>query len=103
MLMQQEFISEKSFDTAHFLAPSAWSEHIPFAFWLIEKLNPSVIIELGVHYGVSYFSFCQAVKTNNLSSVCYGVDNWIGDEHAGFFQETIYNDVKKYNDDNYSG
>ncbi|MGB9592400.1 MAG: hypothetical protein ACPL1K_07770, partial [Candidatus Kryptoniota bacterium] len=45
------------------IAPSAWTEHIPFAMFLVDILKPKVIVELGTHYGVSYCAFCQAVKT----------------------------------------
>lgn len=29
------------------LAESAWLEHAPFAAWLIEKLRPKCLVELG--------------------------------------------------------
>ncbi|HEX4375374.1 MAG TPA: class I SAM-dependent methyltransferase, partial [Puia sp.] len=100
--MNHGLISEQSLNTPLYMAPSAWVEHIPFAFSLIEKLRPKLIVELGVHYGVSYFSFCQAVKLNSLNATCYAVDNWKGDEHAGFYDETIFELVKTYNSEHYA-
>jgi len=90
------------FWTPDYLAVSAWMEHIPFAFWIVEVWKPKIIVELGVHNAVSYFSFCQAVKRLNLDSTCWGIDIWTGDEHAGFYQEEVFDKVKDYNQKEYS-
>ncbi|RDI74261.1 Glycosyl transferase family 2 [Gaiella occulta] len=83
-------------------APSAWIPHVPFAFWLVEALRPSSIVELGTHTGVSYFAFCQAVQHLGLDTRCRAIDSWLGDEHAGYYGEDIYEDVRAYNDAHYS-
>ena len=70
---------ESFFWIPDYLDISAWIEHIPFAFWIVEVLKPKTVVELGVHNGVSYFSFCQAVKTLNADTACYGIDTWKGD------------------------
>lgn len=82
--------------------PFAWCGHIPFLFWLIDELKPKLLVELGTHIGNSYFSMCQSVVKNNLESKCYAVDTWQGDEHAGFYGDSIYNDVCLYNDSKYA-
>src|SRR6476646_6432685 len=74
-------------------ASSAWIEHIPFAFWIVEVLKPKILVELGVHTATSYFSVCQAVKRLNIDTACYGVDTWDGDEHAGFYGQEVYEKV----------
>jgi GT2 family glycosyltransferase len=84
------------------LAPSAWLEHVPFAFWLVDVLRPKTIVELGTYTGVSYSAFCQAVKTLGLSTRCYAVDTWKGDEHAGVYSEEIYNDLVEFHDRHFS-
>lgn len=85
-----------------YIAQSAWLEHIPFAFWLIDTLQPRKIVELGTHYGSSYFSFCQAVTKLDLETQCYAVDTWGGDEHAGQYGEEVYRQVSEYNQQHYS-
>ena len=86
-----------------YLAMSAWLDHIPFAFWLIEAHRPRTLVELGTHYGASYFAFCQAVDRLGLDTSCYAVDTWKGDEHAGFYGEDVAQAVRAHNDANYSG
>ena len=86
-----------------YLEPSAWHEHIPFAFWLIQNHRPRVLVELGTHYGVSYFAFCQAVARLEIDTACYAVDTWEGDEHAGHYNSQVYEQVNRYNRDFYSG
>jgi len=80
----------------------AWIPHVPFAFWLVEALRPSSIVELGTHTGVSYFAFCQAVQHLQLDTRCHAVDTWLGDEHTGYYGEGIYEDVNAYNDARYA-
>lgn len=92
-----DFISESSFLKTDRLTESAWIQHVPFAFWLVEQVKPKLFVELGVHTGVSYFAFCQSVKANNLPTLCYGVDTWMGDAHAGVYDESIWLDVSGYN------
>ena len=96
------FGKKSLFWTPDYVDTSAWIEHIPFAFWIVEVLQPRVIVELGVHNGTSYFAFCQALKNLNINTVCYGVDTWQGDEHAGFYDEAIFKKVSSYNIEKYS-
>ena len=80
---------------------SAWTGHIPFAFWIIETIKPAVFVELGAHSGTSYFAFCQSVTSNQLPTRCYAIDTWQGDEHAGFYDDAVYGAVKAYNETEY--
>lgn len=87
---------------AHFVE-SAWLEHGPFAFWLIEALRPRNFVELGTHNGFSYLTICQAVQRLGLSTACYAVDSWAGDEHAGFYGEEVFSRLSATNDQWYRG
>src|SRR5262245_20285494 len=80
----------------------AWLEHAPFAFRLIETLRPRLLVELGTHGGYSYFVFCQAVQRLQLETRCYAIDTWTGDEHAGFYGEEVYQQVRSHHDRLYS-
>ena len=81
----------------------AWSGHVPFAYDLMASLKPSIFVELGCHQGESYSAFCQAVSDFGLNTVCYGVDTWKGDKHAGFYEEKIYENLLAFNQKNYGG
>lgn len=102
-LIMTEFISRSSFFTPSYLSASAWLRHIPFSFWLIERLQPGLLVELGVHTGSSYFSFCQSIKENKVNCICYGIDTWTGDAHAGYYDESIFESVSRHNQEYYSG
>lgn len=81
---------------------TAWIGHGPFAMWSTITFRPKTIVELGTHGGYSYFAFCEAVKKNNLDTQCYAIDTWEGDEHASFYDNSIYENVEKINDEKYS-
>ena len=76
---------------------SAWIEHAPFAMWLVDAVRPKVLVELGTHWGYSYFAFCQAVLEERLDTRCFAVDTWRGDESAGFYDEDVHLDVSAWN------
>ena len=80
---------------------SAWVEHLPFAFWVVEALHPGLFVELGTHNGHSYFSFCQAIKRLGLNTPSYAVDTWRGDDHAGHYDEAVFQQVSSYNQSHY--
>jgi methyltransferase family protein len=92
-----EFLSPASFWLPEHLVTSAWIEHAPFSFWLVNALKPSSIVELGVYYGYSYLTFCQAVRDLNLSSRCFGIDTWRGDEQTGTYGEDVYEQLCRDN------
>ena len=79
-----------------YIAPSAWWQHVPIAHWLVNSLKPASIVELGSHYGVSFFAFCEAAEAFSPSTFVYAVDTWGGDEHAGYYNEDVYDRVERY-------
>jgi hypothetical protein len=86
-----------------YVAPSAWTEHVPFALWVMDQINPRIFVELGTHYGMSYFAFCQAISAAGLSTKAFAVDTWQGDDHAGFYSEEVFDRVSGYNTNHYAG
>jgi glycosyltransferase involved in cell wall biosynthesis len=80
---------------------SAWYGHIPFGYWLMEQLQPRVLVELGVHAGVSYSAFCDIVLDRHLSTRCFAVDTWRGDGQTGFYSEAVYEDFRCFHDARY--
>ena len=91
-----------NFKPRRVVPPFSWVGHIPFAAMLVAETKPELIVELGTHTGNSYFTFCQAVEENQLLTKCYAVDSWQGEAHAGFYDESVFNDVNAYNKEHYS-
>ena len=98
-------------DNAHFLYrpivfhtpdrvvdPPSWLAHTPFAFWIVDALRPATFVELGCHSGNSYSAFAQAVQTLHLPTACFAVDTWLGDPHAGTFDESVFAEWSEYHE-----
>jgi hypothetical protein len=82
--------------------PSAWMEHIPFAFHLVETLKPKIFVELGTHYGNSYFAFCQAIDELKLTTKAYSVDIWMPYDPMVIVGREVFEYAQKINNQNYS-
>jgi len=85
------------------IAPSTWVSHTPFAMFIVSVLRPTIVVELGTQYGVSYCAFCQAVQILRLNTQCFAVDTWEGDAHAGKYGNEVINDLRQYHDHRYGG
>jgi Methyltransferase domain len=95
-------LSPASFAGPEVLAlESAWIEHAPFAFWIVEQHRPQMLVELGTHTGFSYLCFCQQVRKSNLATRCFAVDTWVGDVHSKFYTEDIFTHLSRYHDPRY--
>ncbi len=91
-----------AFNPRSFQSPNAWGGHLPFAAWIIQEVSPKIFVELGTHSGNSYFSFCQSVVENGLPTRCFAVDAWSGDEHAGKYDDNIFDSVSAHNLQHYA-
>jgi glycosyltransferase involved in cell wall biosynthesis len=100
-MILDRLITAASFSPHSLQFPNAWVGHIPFAAWVIQEVSPKIFVELGTHSGNSYFAFCQSVAEAALSTKCYSVDTWQGDEHAGEYTDEIFRKVNAHNQENY--
>jgi hypothetical protein len=82
---------------------SAWLGHLAFGQWLVGAVRPSTIVELGVFTGASFLAFCHAARQLNLGTRCYGVDTWKGDEHAGYYPSTVFDELNAHVRQHYPG
>lgn len=80
-----------------------WIGHIPFAFELIGRLRPRILVELGTYSGSSFAAFCQAAEACGAGTKCYGIDLWEGDIHMGSFDEELFREVSGYMAANHPG
>jgi len=76
---------------------SNWHGHMPFAYDLVHAARPSLVVELGTHYGDSYFTFCQAVADAGSPARCFAIDHWKGDACSGKYGSEVFDYVSMYN------
>ncbi len=86
-------------ETPRHLSPeSAWVQHIPFAFALVDLLRPRTIVELGTYTGDSYCGWCQAVDMLQLPARCCAIDTWAGDAQTGGYSPAVLEALRAYHD-----
>jgi GT2 family glycosyltransferase len=102
-MIPNRLITAASFSPEALQSPNAWVGHLPFAAWIIQEISPKIFVELGTHSGNSYFAFCQSVVEGGLSTKCYAVDTWQGDDHAGEYTDEIFAKVDAYHREKYAG
>lgn len=81
---------------------STWVDHLPFGYDLVAATRPGTIVELGTQSGVSYFCLCQSARENGVSTRAFAVDTWEGDAHTSAYDDRIWQEVKRHNDENYA-
>jgi len=102
-MIPRNIITAASFTPTSLQTPNAWVGHVPFGAWVIREVSPRIFVELGTHSGNSYFAFCQSVAEARLSSECFAVDTWQGDEHAGQYDDEIFDKVNAHHQEHYAG
>ena len=82
---------------------STWVDHLAFGYDLVAAIRPKLLVELGTHKGLSYFTFCQAMKEHEVDGLCYAVDTFEGDDHTDKYDESVFKAVNSHNRDHYHG
>lgn len=77
------------------LAVSPWAGHRNFGYDFLAFRRPKRLVELGTHFGCSFFAFLQAAKDLGIDTECIAVDTWTGDEHAGYYGNEVFDVVEK--------
>lgn len=75
--------------------PTAWEGHLLYIYNQIPEWKPETIVELGVHWGHSFFTMCESCLDHDMNTKLYGIDHWKGDEHAGKFDENVWDTVQE--------
>ena len=80
---------------------SPWAGHRWFAYDLVTAVRPARIVELGTHYGCSFFAMCEAVKDHGLQTELIAVDTWQGDPHAGYYDDDVFDAFDRWRQTHY--
>jgi hypothetical protein len=91
------WLSASSYLRPAHMVDSSWHEHAAFLSWLISTQRPGVFAELGTHNGYSFFAACDAIIRHDVPAKAHAVDTWIGDDQAGFYDESVYESVQRIN------
>ena len=101
MTAEYGLLSAAQFVPKRMVFPNSWIGHLPFAAWLISVATPARFVELGSHSGNSYLGFCQSVKASGQSTLCFAIDTWSGDQHAGYYDDEIFDTLEAYHNPEY--
>ena len=82
--------------------PSSWWGHVPFAAWLVQACQPRCLVELGLHDGVSYAAFCEAVARHGLLTRCFGIADEPGSLPSDGGVGNALADILTFNQQHYS-
>lgn len=96
-----DFLSPASFWFPDDFCESAWIEHAPVAYWLLEAHRPSTLVDCGT-WGFSFLTFCQAVQNLGLDSRCFAVGAWHGNEQTDRCGDDVLASVRSHIERRYS-
>jgi len=52
---------------------SSWAAHLPFAYWIVDVLRPTTVVDIANSDNGAYSGFCQAADKLDLSTCCYAL------------------------------
>ena len=79
-----------------YIEQSSWWQHVPIAHWIMAEIKPKTVVELGTHFGVSFFALCEAAEKYSPQSFVYAVDSWEGDSHSGKYNSSVLDRVREH-------
>ena len=90
-LMEQraELIGQAAFWPVRHMISSPTLGQVPFLLWLVETLEPRLIVQAGLGDGVGYLAFCQTVEQLNNGTICRALASG---------QDTPADDLRKEHD-----
>ncbi|MBV9829073.1 MAG: class I SAM-dependent methyltransferase [Alphaproteobacteria bacterium] len=100
-LAELDIGDELFWEPLRLVRPEPWAGHIPFAYWIIKVLRPTIFVELGTHSGNSYSAFCQAIAAFGTPCRAFAIDTWHGDAHSHAYGEEVFADLATFNADHY--
>jgi len=72
------------------LKASAWLGLESLGYEIVRHFQPTVVVELGTHMGLSALAMGMALRDLGKGGRLYAVDTWQGDEHAGSYDDYVY-------------
>ena len=81
---------------------SAWYGHVPVMNCFLPIIAPSTFVELGSHYGNSFFAILNGAKRHGKELFGVAIDTWTGDENSGYYDEGVWNFFSKKLKESYS-
>lgn len=82
---------------------SAFTEHAPFIRLLVELLQPSTYVQLGLGSGALYLTVCEAAVALGLTCTCYGIESGADHELAGAEQPLAVQQLVARHDSRFGG
>jgi hypothetical protein len=90
-------LNKSAFVQPQCLSPGVATGHIPFGAWLIEALQPRILVELGTFQGESYLAYCQTVSECNLRTRCFAAGPWREADRPVEFQDDVFSTLERQN------
>jgi hypothetical protein len=98
--IENEYTNKYAYLNPINIGGSAWTGHAYFVNFLVSIIKVKTFVELGIHYGFSYFNICRVMEilkseyNDCRDSKAYGIDSFEGDVHAVFNEDG--NNIEKH-------